>query len=64
MAKDESAAAAAWSTAAAPRSSRRIAEVTFYGTDQAGNDVTVTGTISVTFADFGDPELGRKGLEP
>jgi hypothetical protein len=32
-----------------------IAEVTFYGRDQAGNEVTVSGTISVTFADFGDP---------
>ena len=32
-----------------------IAEVTFYGKDQAGNDVTVTGFISVNFADFGDP---------
>ena len=32
-----------------------IAEVTFYGKDQAGNDVSVTGMISVNFADFGDP---------
>lgn len=32
-----------------------IAEVTFYGQDQAGNEVSATGTISVTFADFGDP---------
>lgn len=32
-----------------------IAEVTFYGKDQAGNDVQVTGLISVNFADFGDP---------
>ena len=32
-----------------------IAEVTFYGRDQAGNDVTVTGLISVNFGDFGDP---------
>ena len=32
-----------------------IAEVTFYGRDQAGNEVSVAGTISVTFADFGDP---------
>ena len=29
-----------------------IAEVTFYGSDQAGNDVSVTGTIDVRFADF------------
>jgi hypothetical protein len=32
-----------------------IAQVTFYGHDQAGNAVAVTGTISVTFADWGDP---------
>ena len=30
---------------AARRPSRRIADVTFYGTDQAGNDVQVTGSI-------------------
>lgn len=33
-----------------------LAEVTFYGRDQAGNEVSVSGTISVTFADFGDPQ--------
>ena len=33
-----------------------LAEVTFYGRDQAGNEVTVTGTITVNFADWGDPE--------
>ena len=32
-----------------------IAYVTFYGHDQAGNEVSVTGTIDVTFANFGDP---------
>lgn len=32
-----------------------IAEITFYGRDQAGNEVSVTGLISVNFADFGDP---------
>jgi hypothetical protein len=32
-----------------------IAEVTFYGRDQAGNQVSVTGTISVNFADWADP---------
>lgn len=32
-----------------------LAEVTFYGTDQTGNSVSVTGRISVTFADWGDP---------
>ncbi len=31
-----------------------IAEVTFYGRDQAGNDVSVVGTIDIKFADFGD----------
>jgi hypothetical protein len=33
-----------------------IAEVTFYGHDQAGRDVSVTGTIEVNFADWGDPK--------
>jgi hypothetical protein len=32
-----------------------IAEVTFYGHDQTGNQVSVTGTISVNFADWADP---------
>lgn len=32
-----------------------LAEVTFYGRDQAGHDVTVSGTITVVFGDFGDP---------
>lgn len=32
-----------------------IAEVTFYGTDQAGNEVSATGSVSINFADFGDP---------
>lgn len=32
-----------------------IADVTFYGRDQTGNDVSVTGSISVNFADWGDP---------
>lgn len=32
-----------------------IAYVTFYGHDQAGNEVSVTGTIDVTFANWGDP---------
>jgi hypothetical protein len=30
-----------------------IAEVTLYGTDQAGREVSVLAKISVTFADFG-----------
>lgn len=31
-----------------------IAEVTFYGRDQNGNEVSVTGNIDVHFGDFGD----------
>jgi len=33
-----------------------LAEVTFYGADQAGHEVSATGRISVTFADWGDPD--------
>ena len=33
-----------------------IAEITFYGADLAGNDVQATGTISVSFSDYADPE--------
>jgi hypothetical protein len=33
-----------------------IAQVTFYGKDLAGNDVVATGSIGVSFGDFGDPE--------
>jgi len=32
-----------------------IADVTFYGQDQNGNAASVTGSISVNFADWGDP---------
>ena len=32
-----------------------IADVTFYGKDQHNNDVAVTGSIGVTFANYGDP---------
>jgi hypothetical protein len=32
-----------------------IAYITFYGHDQAGNEVSVTGSITVDFSDFGDP---------
>jgi hypothetical protein len=32
-----------------------IANVTFYGKDQVGNDVQVTGSIAVDFGDFADP---------
>jgi hypothetical protein len=31
-----------------------LADVTFYGTDQTGNEVTVTGTIQIDFGNFGD----------
>jgi hypothetical protein len=34
-----------------------LADVTFYGQDQAGREVAITGTISVDFANWGDPEL-------
>ena len=33
-----------------------VADVTFFGKDQTGRDVTVTGSISVNFADWADPE--------
>jgi hypothetical protein len=33
-----------------------IADVTFYGTDQTGNAVQTTGSISVNFADYADPQ--------
>lgn len=32
-----------------------IAEITFYGKDQTGKEVSVVGRISVNFADWGDP---------
>lgn len=38
-----------------------IAEVTLFGADQAGREVTVSGKISVTFADWGDPSSGNSG---
>ena len=45
---------------AALRSNRDVistlAEVTFFGRDQAGNDVSATGTIGINFGDFADPE--------
>lgn len=33
-----------------------IADITFYGRDQTGNEVSATGSISVNFADWADPE--------
>jgi len=35
-----------------------IARITFYGTDQAGRDASVTGQLSVNFADWADPKSG------
>jgi hypothetical protein len=32
-----------------------IAYVTFYGRDQAGNDISATASIGIDFADFADP---------
>lgn len=32
-----------------------LADVTFYGRDQVGNEVNVTGTIGINFADWADP---------
>jgi hypothetical protein len=32
-----------------------LAEITFWGTDQAGREVVANASISVTFADWGDP---------
>lgn len=32
-----------------------IAEITFYGADQVGNEVQAKGTISVSFSDYADP---------
>jgi hypothetical protein len=33
-----------------------IADITFYGQDRVGNDVSATGSMGITFGDFGDPE--------
>lgn len=33
-----------------------IAEITFYGADQTGNDVQAKATISVSFSDYADPD--------
>ena len=32
-----------------------LADITFFGRDQAGNELSVTGTIGVQFGDFADP---------
>lgn len=33
-----------------------LTEVSFYGRDQAGNDVAVSGTLGIDFGNFADPE--------
>jgi hypothetical protein len=33
-----------------------IADVTFYGQDHAGHDVSASGSIGITFGNFGDPD--------
>lgn len=33
-----------------------LADVTFYGQDLAGNEIQVTGTMNVSFADYADPD--------
>ena len=33
-----------------------ITEVTFYGHDQAGNDISATGTLGINFGNFADPD--------
>lgn len=33
-----------------------IADITFYGRDQAGNEVNVTGSMGINFGNFGDPQ--------
>ena len=38
-----------------------IAEVTFYGHDQTGREVSVSGRIDIHFANFGDPAGGGGG---
>ena len=52
IAKEESPLAALRASAV---SISTIAEVSFYGRDQAGHDVSATGNIGVDFANFGDP---------
>jgi len=42
--------------ASSPSIISTIADVTFYGRDQAGNDVTATGRIGIDFGNFADPE--------
>jgi hypothetical protein len=44
-------------TGGSPIDISTFAEVTFYGEDQQGREVSVTGLISVNFANWGDPDL-------
>jgi len=48
----------------AVRTISTIADITFYGRDQVGNDVSITGSISVNFSDWGDPDGGTEEPEP
>ncbi len=38
------------------QSSPRLPTVTFYGQDQAGNEISAAGNIGIDFGDFADPE--------
>jgi hypothetical protein len=38
-----------------------LADVTFYGRDQTGHEMNVTGTLSVNFSDWADPSSGTEG---
>jgi hypothetical protein len=44
-------------TGGSPIDISTFAEVTFYGEDQQGREVSVTGLITVNFANWGDPDL-------
>ena len=48
----------------AARTISTIADLTFYGRDQVGNDVSVSGSISVNFSDWGDPDASAPPEEP
>ena len=39
---------------ASPSILTTIADVTFYGRDQVGNDISVSGSIQIDFGNFGD----------
>jgi hypothetical protein len=43
------------SLATSPVNITTLTEVQFFGKDQAGHDVSATGTIGITFGNFGDP---------